>query len=104
MPHAHSKDEEFVYVLGGTPTLWVDGSVEELAAGDAVAFPPGTGIAHTFINDSDEPTQLLIVGEHQPGDRVFYPLHPDFPHPRLWTDAPDRPLGPHNGQAKPPRR
>lgn len=100
MPHAHSKDEEFVYVLAGAPTLWVDGEVEQLAAGDAIAFPAGTGIAHTFINDSEEPIELLIVGEHQPDDRVFYPLHPDFPHPRRWTDAPERSLGPHNGEAR----
>lgn len=99
-PHAHSKDEEFVYVLSGTPTVWIDGQVEELSPGDSVAFPAGTGIAHTFINDSSEAIELLIVGEHNPDDRVFYPLNPERPHPRLWSDAPDRPLGPHNGEAR----
>ena len=44
MPHAHSQDEEFVFVVRGRPSLWVDGHLSELEAGDAVAFPAGTGI------------------------------------------------------------
>jgi uncharacterized cupin superfamily protein len=98
MPHAHSHEEEFVYVLGGTPTLWLDGYVKELDSGDCAAFPAGTGIAHTFLNDSVDPIQILIVGIHDPEDRVFYPLNPERAHPRPWTDTPKRRLGPHNGQ------
>ena len=45
MPHAHRDDEEFVFVVVGRPSLWVDGHLSELAAGDSVAFPAGTGIA-----------------------------------------------------------
>jgi uncharacterized cupin superfamily protein len=98
MPHAHSHEEEFVYVLRGTPTLWLDGYVKALAPGSCAAFPAGTGIAHTFLNESSSPIQLLIVGIRDPEDRVFYPLNPERIHPRLWTDPPKRLLGPHNGQ------
>jgi uncharacterized cupin superfamily protein len=98
MPHAHSHEEEFVYVLGGTPTLWLDGYVKELDSGDCAAFPAGTGIAHTFLNDSVDPIQILIVGIHDPEDRVFYPLNPERAHPRPWTAPPNRRLGPHTGQ------
>ncbi len=98
-PHAHSDDEEFVFVLAGEPTLWVDGHVSRLAKGDAVAFPAGTGIAHCLLNETDAPIELLIVGEHSPEDRVAYPLDPDATHPRPWRDAPTRPLGPHPGRA-----
>jgi uncharacterized cupin superfamily protein len=101
MPHAHSADEEFVLVMAGRPSLWIDGHLSELVAGDAVAFPAGTGIAHTFINNSSEPIELLIVGEHDPEDRVHYPVNPERVHPRLWNDAPSRPLGPHDGNADP---
>ena len=97
-PHAHSDDEEFVLVLAGKPSLWIDGHLSVLKEGDAVAFPAGTGIAHTFINNSNDPIKLLIVGEHSPQDRVSYPVHPKQPHPRPWTDAPSRPLGPHDGR------
>lgn len=101
MPHAHSTDEEFVFVVAGRPSLWIDGHLTELAAGDSVAFPAGTGIAHTFINNSSEPIGLLIVGEHSSEDRVHYPVNPERVHPRPWNDAPRRPLGPHNGKADP---
>ena len=97
MPHAHSHEEEFVYVLGGTPTLWLDGYVKKLDPGDCAAFPAGTGIAHTFLNESVEPIQLLIVGIHDPEDCVLYPLNPERAHPRPWTNAPKRHLGPHDG-------
>ncbi|MCP5055660.1 MAG: cupin domain-containing protein [bacterium] len=100
MPHAHSHEEEFVYVLAGTPTLWLDGYVQRLEPGDCVAFPAGTGIAHTFLNDSGRPVQLLIVGLRDPEDGLFYPLNPERAHPRLWTDPPERGLGPHDGRAR----
>ena len=101
MPHAHSKEEELIFVVQGRPSLWVEGHLTELAAGDSVAFPSGTGIAHTFINNSDAPIKLLIVGEHSPEDRVYYPVDPETSHPRPWTDAPPRALGPHDGLATP---
>jgi len=97
-PHAHSKDEEFVFVLEGQPSLWIDGQISELKPGDSVAFPSGTGIAHTFINNSNSPIKLLIVGEHSSDDRLTYPVNPEMKHPRPWTDAPARPLGPHDGR------
>ena len=75
--------------------------VTELAAGDSVAFPAGTGIAHTFINHSSGPIELLVVGEHNPEDRVHYPVNPERIHPRPWNDAPRQLLGPHGGNADP---
>jgi uncharacterized cupin superfamily protein len=100
LPHAHSDDEEFVFVSEGRPSLWIDGHLFELAAGDSVAFPAGTGIAHSFINDSDAPVKLLILGEHSSEDRLSYPVNPEVRHPRPWKDAPARALGPHDGRPK----
>jgi uncharacterized cupin superfamily protein len=105
-PHAESLEEEFVYVIEGTPDVWIDGELHPLRPGDAVGFPAGTGIAHSFLNNSDADVHLLIVGEHQkPGNRLYYPLNPermaDFrARGRAWDDAPKRPLGPHDGAAK----
>ena len=100
IPHCHSSDEEFVFVVRGSPSLWIDGHLSELAAGDAVAFPAGTGIAHTLLNNTSDPVELLIVGEHSADDRVHYPINPEVErnHPRPWSDAPKRPLGSHDGK------
>lgn len=104
-PHAESLEEEFVFVLGGLPDVWIDGVLHQLEVGDAVAFPAGTGIAHSFLNNSAEDMQLLILGEaSKPDNRVNYPLNPErmaefAKTNRAWLDAPQRPLGPHDGRA-----
>lgn len=98
-PHAEKLNDEFVLVISGSPTLWVDGYTRTLRPGDAVGLPSGTGLCHTFINDSPEPAQLLVVGERNPENRTFYCFEPrgysGMPSERLWPDASARPLGPH---------
>jgi uncharacterized cupin superfamily protein len=99
-PHAESDEEEFVYVIEGTPDVWLDGTLHRLAPGDGVGFPAGTGLAHTFVNNTHAPAMLLVVGEApKPHNRVLYPLNRDVQASRSdsWDDAPARPLGPHDG-------
>lgn len=99
-PHAEKDEEELVFVLEGAPDAWIDGEIHRLAPGDCVGFPAGTGIAHTFINDTDDDVRLLVVGERIPGARVHYPLHPDLQEAvadKSWTDAPLARMGPHDG-------
>jgi uncharacterized cupin superfamily protein len=100
-PHAEEKEEEFVYVLEGTPDVWLDGALHRLEPGDVVAFVPGTGIAHTFLNDTDRDVRLLVVGERLPDNRISYPRHPNgwegMAREKVWTDVPDRDRGPHDG-------
>ncbi len=62
-PHAESAAEEFVYVIEGMPDAWIDGELVRLAPGDGVGFPAGTGIAHSFLNNTDQTVRLLVVGE-----------------------------------------
>lgn len=99
-PHAESLEEEFVYVIEGTPDVWLDGELHRLQAGDSVGFPAGTGQAHTFINNSDADVRLLIVGEvSKPENRIYYPKHEEMQtsRPDWWSDPPQRPLGDHDG-------
>ena len=99
-PHAERTEEEFVYVLEGTPDAWIDGVLHPLKPGDAVGFPAGTGISHTFINNSDAEVRLLVIGEKRPEDNTFfYPLHPERPLERefFWEGHPQHDLGPHDG-------
>lgn len=100
-PHAESTEEEFVYVLEGSPDCWIDGVLHRLQPGDGVGFAPGTGVAHSFLNNTDQDVRLLVVGDTRRADnRVHYPLHParntaigDL----HWNDAPAKSLGPHDG-------
>jgi uncharacterized cupin superfamily protein len=104
-PHAESAEEEFVYVLEGTPDAWIDGHLHRLAPGDAVAFPAGTGICHTFLNNTADEVRLLVVGEATKAEnRIRYPLNEAYEATRTdrWADAPARPLGPHDGIARAP--
>ena len=99
-PHAESAEEEFVFVLDGEPDVWIDGHLHRLRSGEAVGFPAGTGVSHTFINNTDREARLLVVGEAgKPGNRIHYPMnevHAASLQDR-WTDPEQRPLGPHNG-------
>lgn len=99
-PHAESTEEEFVYVLEGEPDVWLDGQLTRLKPGDGVGFPPGTGLCHTFINNTESEVRLLVVGDTARADnKVLYPLNPDRAAYRedLWSDAPARPIGSHDG-------
>ncbi len=101
-PHAESAEEEFVYVLDGHPSAWIDGVLHPLGPGDAVAFPAGTGIAHSFVNETEMPAALLVIGEaRKPENRVAYPVNPEMrSREDYWTDWPERPLGPHDGRPR----
>lgn len=75
--HAHLHEEELVYVVSGRCHLRVVEPGKEareipLRAGHFVAFPPGTGIAHTFVNHGEQECTLIVVGERHPEERVFY--------------------------------
>jgi uncharacterized cupin superfamily protein/RimJ/RimL family protein N-acetyltransferase len=106
-PHAHTHEEELVYVARGVADVWIDGHVRPIAAGESVGFTPGTGAAHTLINDGDEPAIIITMGETAdfPGERIVYPKHPlrnaeCARKNTLWLEALDRPLGAHDGQPR----
>src|ERR1700741_3881459 len=50
--HAHSRQDEFVYVLEGEVVLETDAGAQQLRAGMCAGFPAGTGDAHRFVNRS----------------------------------------------------
>ena len=102
-PHAEEKEEEFVYVLVGEVDAWIDGAVHRMEVGDLAAFPAGTGICHTFLNNGECEVTLLVGGEvSKPDNRIFYPLHPhrrgDMPTKDWWDDVPLRTQGSHDGK------
>ena len=70
--HRHSHQDEFVFVLEGTPTLVTDQGRVMLHPGMCAGFPAG-GTAHHLINESGNPVVLLEVGDRTVGDTVEYP-------------------------------
>ena len=71
--HAHQLQDEFIYVISGTPTLETDEGLTLLAPGMCAGFKAGTGNAHRLFNPSDAPAVILEVGDRTDGDTATYP-------------------------------
>lgn len=71
--HAHSRQDEFIYVLQGTVELETDAGVEVLRSSMCAGFPAGTGNAHRFVNRSSGDVLLLVIGDRTGCDQVSYP-------------------------------
>ncbi|HEY8067420.1 MAG TPA: cupin domain-containing protein [Burkholderiales bacterium] len=71
--HAHSRQDEFIYVLQGSPTLQTDEGRTRLSPGMCAGFKAGTGNGHHLINETSEDVVYLEVGDRAPGDRGTYP-------------------------------
>lgn len=71
--HAHSKQDEFVFVLEGRPTLHTDAGRQKLSPGMCAGFKAGTGNAHSLLNETTEDVVYLEVGDRTDGDEVIYP-------------------------------
>lgn len=71
--HAHAKQDEFVYILQGMPTLQTDEGKLALSPGMCAGFKAGTGNAHSLLNETMEDVIYLEVGDRTDGDEVSYP-------------------------------
>jgi uncharacterized cupin superfamily protein len=71
--HAHTKQDEFIYVLEGTPTLLTDSGETMLKPGMCAGFKAGSGDAHHLVNRSDSDVVYLEVGDRTLGDEASYP-------------------------------
>lgn len=71
--HAHTKQDEFVYILQGRPTLHTDEGRTQLSPGMCAGFRAGTGNGHRLINETTEEVVYLEVGDRTPGDEGSYP-------------------------------
>jgi uncharacterized cupin superfamily protein len=71
--HAHSRQDEFVYILEGSPTLVTDSGETPLEPGMCAGFKAGSGDAHHLVNRTGSAVVYLEVGDRTPGDRGSYP-------------------------------
>jgi len=70
--HRHSKQDEFIYILEGEPTLVTETVEIKLSPGMCAGFP-AAGEAHQLINRTNEDVLYLEVGDRTPGDEGSYP-------------------------------
>jgi uncharacterized cupin superfamily protein len=71
--HAHSQQDEFIYILQGSPTLQTDEGRIKLAPGMCAGFKAGTGNGHHLVNETSDEVIYLEVGDRTPGDEGSYP-------------------------------
>ncbi|MEB3180655.1 MAG: cupin domain-containing protein [Nostocaceae cyanobacterium] len=71
--HAHTKQDEFIYILEGCPTLHTDEGETQLRPGMCAGFKAGTGNGHHLINKTSEDVVYLEIGDRTPGDEASYP-------------------------------
>jgi uncharacterized cupin superfamily protein len=71
--HAHTQQDEFIYILQGYPTLHTDEGRTVLCPGMCAGFRAGTGNGHHLSNETAEDVVYLEVGDRTPGDEGSYP-------------------------------
>ena len=71
--HAHGKQDEFVYILEGEPTLVTDAGETPLKPGMCAGFQAGTGDAHHLQNRTTKDVVYLEIGDRTPGESASYP-------------------------------
>ena len=71
--HAHSRQDELVYILQGRPTLITDAGENTLAPGMCAGFKAGSSDAHYLVNRTESDVVFLEVGDRSADDTVAYP-------------------------------
>ena len=70
--HSHSRQDEFIYIVQGHPTLNTDEGLMQLAPGMCAGFGANTGNAHNLVNETEEDVLYLEIGDRTAGDEVSY--------------------------------
>lgn len=72
LPHYHTKKEEMIIVLKGTPTVMSGGLATELKPGDFIGFLPNSKIPHFIKNDSNQIAEVLVITSNPEDDQVVF--------------------------------
>ncbi len=71
-PHAHTHREEMIYVLSGSPDVFLQGEMKTLVPGDFIGFLPGRENIHCVVNNTKEDVRLLVIASNPKTDEVIY--------------------------------
>ncbi len=72
LKHAHTTQDEFIYIIEGNPTLYIGCEEFTLSAGEVFGFAKG-GAAHHLVNNTDKTVTYLEIGDRAPNDICAYP-------------------------------
>lgn len=70
--HRHHYCDEFIYIIAGQGTAYIDNDVYAIAAGDFMGFP-AKGAAHSMKNTGTEDLLYLMGGDRVKVDVCDYP-------------------------------
>ncbi|MBI1243372.1 MAG: cupin domain-containing protein [Alphaproteobacteria bacterium] len=70
--HRHTRQDEFVFVVSGEPTLVTDEGETTLRPGACAGFAAG-GRAHQLVNRTPHDVVYLEIGDRTPDDSADYP-------------------------------
>ncbi len=87
VPHVHTREEEFFYVLEGKITFWCAGQELSATPGAFVGLPKGLG--HQFRNDGKGPSRTLIFFVPGGCEGFFLELGNPYSEPTDATVPPD---------------
>lgn len=71
--HSHARQDEFVYILQGQPTLVTQAGSSRLSPGMCAGFRAGADDGHCLVNETGDEVVYLEIGDRTPGDEVVYP-------------------------------
>jgi uncharacterized cupin superfamily protein len=71
--HYHLREDEVFYVLAGRGVLRYGDELIDIRAGDCIACPAGTKVAHQIANPYEEDLEYLAMGPYDPHEVCGYP-------------------------------
>ena len=71
--HAHTKQDEMIYILEGHPTLVTNAGETQLHPGMCAGYKSGTGDAHHLLNRTEQDVVYIEIGDRTPGDQGTFP-------------------------------
>lgn len=71
--HWHEINEEFFFVLSGSPSIRSLRGTVQCRPGDFIAFPVGERGTHELRNDSTQPATVILVGGNETAEICRYP-------------------------------
>ena len=70
--HWHLREDEFVMVLQGECTMYLDAGPTVMRPGDCAAFPAGREDGHCFVNHTGAEARFLVIGSKAPHEVATY--------------------------------